>query len=65
VGYSLADLRVFDRTGMRVLALRNAGEQAFVVNPPGDTVLTEGAVVIGVGTPQQVQALERLLGRCE
>jgi voltage-gated potassium channel len=65
VGYTIADLRIFDRTGMRVLALRRAGERGFAVNPPGDLVLEAGTVLIAVGEPMQVQALERIVGRTE
>jgi voltage-gated potassium channel len=65
VGHTLADLRIFDRTGMRVLALRRKGETAFSVNPPGSAELQAGTVLVVVGDPVQVHALERLVGRCE
>lgn len=65
VGYTLADLRIFDRTGMRVLALRRSGERGFEINPSGDTELVAGMVLIVVGEALQVQALERMVGRTE
>ena len=65
VGYSLADLRIFDRTGMRVIALRRKGERRFDVNAAGTVVLEAGMVLIVVGEPPQVQALARIVGRIE
>ncbi len=64
-GYTLADLRVFDRTGVRVLALRRAGERGFEINPSGSTTLEAGMVLVVVGEALQVQALERAVGRTE
>lgn len=65
VGFTLADLRVFERTGMRVLALRRVGRSDFEVNPGGATRLDAGAVLVVVGSPSQVRALARLVGDVE
>ncbi|HTZ44343.1 MAG TPA: potassium channel protein [Jatrophihabitans sp.] len=47
------------RTGVMLLALRSPGG-GFVPNPPAGTVLAPGAVLIGVGTPDELAALRRL-----
>jgi voltage-gated potassium channel len=58
-GQSIADLRIQDRTGAIVIALRKA-DGAFDVTPSSDEVFEEGDVLIGVGTSAEIERLEEL-----
>ena len=55
-GQTLRDAHVRDRTGALVLALRSA-DGAFLTNPPPDTVLQAGQVIIAIGTQDELDAL--------
>ena len=56
VGHSLRDAHLRDRTGALVLAMRDdAG--AFNTNPPPDTIIEPGQVLIAIGTGTQLAAL--------
>jgi voltage-gated potassium channel len=57
-GRSLRDAEVGERTGALVLALRDEQGQ-FVANPPEQTMLDVGHVLIAIGTEQQLAALQR------
>jgi voltage-gated potassium channel len=59
VGATLAAADLRDRTGALVLAVRD-GTGAFASNPPPDTVLHAGDVIIAVGTEVDLQRLEDL-----
>lgn len=61
VGRTLAELTVYESTGMRVLAARADGRVDYVVNPGGEHRLTADMVLVVIGTPEQVHALERLV----
>ena len=55
-GCSLRDAHIRDRTGALVLALRDqAGE--FTTNPPPETVIEPGHILIAIGTSAQLSAL--------
>lgn len=61
-GVSLRDAHLRDRTGAMVLAVRDdAG--AFTTNPVPETPLRAGQVLIAIGTPTQLCALEELITR--
>lgn len=55
---TLQDAEVAERTGTLVLALRDEDGQ-FVANPPAQTPLAAGQVLIAIGTEQQLSALQR------
>jgi voltage-gated potassium channel len=55
-GFSLRDTHIRDRTGALVLALRSA-DGRFRTNPPPDTVIEPGQVLIAIGTTTQLRAL--------
>lgn len=59
-GRSLRDAHVRDETGALVLALRNPTGD-FVTNPPPESVLEAGQVLIAIGTPDQLAALDRMV----
>jgi voltage-gated potassium channel len=58
-GRSLRDARVRDRTGALILALR-AKDGSFLTNPEADTVVDAGSILIAIGTPDQLAALNTL-----
>jgi voltage-gated potassium channel len=58
-GSTLSSARLRDRTGALVLAVRRP-DGTFITNPSADTVIDSGDVLIGVGTAEQLQALQRL-----
>ena len=59
-GVGLGDSDLRSRTGALVLALREP-DGTFLTNPPPDTELRAGQVLIAVGTEQQLQDLARLV----
>jgi voltage-gated potassium channel len=55
-GQSIRDAHLRDRTGALVLALRGEDGQ-FATNPPPDTTIEPGQVLIAIGTPAELDAL--------
>jgi voltage-gated potassium channel len=64
VGRSIRELRIRQVTGAMIIAHRR-GEGSFDTRPDPDLALEPGDVLIGVGTPEEIQALEALLGARE
>jgi voltage-gated potassium channel len=60
-GTSIRDAQVRDRTGALVLALRDE-DGTFTNNPAPETVIRAGQVIIAIGTPDDLDALEQLVG---
>jgi voltage-gated potassium channel len=60
-GSSVRSTRLHEGDGALLLALRHAGGD-FVTNPPGDTAIGPGDVVIAIGTGPQLAALRRAAG---
>ncbi len=60
-GQSLRDAHLRDRTGALVLAMRDA-QGDFRTNPPPDTPIHPGEVLIAIGTAGQLQALRDEVG---
>jgi voltage-gated potassium channel len=60
-GIGLGQSHIRSRTGALVLALRQP-DGTFVTNPPPETALTAGQVLIVVGTAQQLGDLGQLVG---
>ncbi len=58
-GRSIGDLRVREQTGAFIVALRRESG-TFDTRPTPDTVLAEGDVIVGVGTNDEIKALEDL-----
>jgi voltage-gated potassium channel len=59
-GRSIRDAQLRDRTGALVLALREQ-DGTFHTNPPPDTPLREGHVLIAIGTADELVALHDLV----
>jgi voltage-gated potassium channel len=59
-GASIREAHVRDRTGALVLALRDE-DGSFQTNPPPETVIKSGQVMIAIGTPGDLQKLEHLV----
>ena len=55
-GRSLRDAHIRDYTGALILALRDSGGE-FTTNPPPETVLEAGQILIAIGTEVQLKAL--------
>ena len=55
-GVSLRDAHIRDQTGALILAMR-AGDGTFTTNPPPETLLRAGQILIAIGTESQLQAL--------
>jgi voltage-gated potassium channel len=55
-GRSLRDAHIRDSTGALILALRDGGGE-FTTNPPPETVLEAGQILIAIGTEDQLKAL--------
>lgn len=60
-GQSIRDAHLRDRTGALVLALREEDGQ-FNTNPSPDTTIHAGQVLIAIGTPAELDSLERTIG---
>jgi len=61
-GGSVRETREREGTGALLLALRQKDSGEFVTNPPGDTQIREGDVVIAIGTEAQITELRRSAG---
>jgi voltage-gated potassium channel len=59
VGSSIRDAHIRDQTGALVLALRDPSGE-FTTNPPPDTVIEAGHVLIAIGTLVQLAGLSEL-----
>lgn len=60
-GSSIRDAHIRDRTGALVLALRD-GDGVFTTNPPPETVIEPGQILIAIGTLSQLNALTAAAG---
>ena len=58
-GQTIRDLRVRDETGAIIVALRKS-DGTFDTTPAPDAKIEVGDVLIGVGTPSEIRALEEL-----
>ncbi|MEA5593514.1 potassium channel protein [Rivularia sp. UHCC 0363] len=61
VGQTLGEARLRAQTGALVLAIRRANGE-LIGGPTADTKLMSGDVMIGMGTAEQLRALNRILG---
>jgi voltage-gated potassium channel len=61
-GKSLRDAQLRDRTGAMVLAMREGGGR-FNTNPPPETVISAGQILIAIGTSDQLSALQAAVRR--
>jgi trk system potassium uptake protein TrkA len=58
LGKSLVDLRLRNRFGVQVVAIRGALERAVTVNPPPDTVIQEGDALFVLGRDEQLDRMK-------
>ena len=59
-GQSIAGLRLRERTGALLLAVRRSSDGVLEPNPPDDLVVPAGAVLIALGTQAELDALTHL-----
>jgi len=60
VGKTFRESAIRERTGCTVLALREAASQRLTGNPPPETVVGPGDLLVVVGTPEQLRRLRSL-----
>ena len=61
-GVNLAKADLFNRTRLRVLAIRNPGQKKYIIKPPPETVLAPGTILIVSGPAANVTKLVTLAG---
>ena len=61
-GVSLAKAGLFNRTQLRVLAVRKKGQQQYVIKPAPETILDPGTVLIVSGPTTNITKLVTLAG---
>jgi voltage-gated potassium channel len=59
-GQTIRDAHLRDRTGALVLALREQ-DGTFTTNPSPDTAIRAGQILIAIGTPTELEALEKAI----
>jgi voltage-gated potassium channel len=59
-GFSIREAHVRDRTGALVLALRDR-KGTFTTNPPPEAVVNADQIIIAIGTPGDLEKLQRLV----
>jgi voltage-gated potassium channel len=59
-GQNVAAMRISERTGALLLAVRRAPQELLEPNPAGDLVVPAGAVLIALGSPDELDALASL-----
>jgi voltage-gated potassium channel len=57
VGQTLGALRLRERTGALLLAVRRSPEAPLLANPPDDLVVVADALLIALGTPAELDSL--------
>jgi len=62
-GRSIREAHIRDTTGALLLALRHGSE--FLTNPPPETVIQPGQVLIAIGTGEQLASLLRAAGQSD
>ena len=60
-GRTLSDIRLHERAGITVFAVRRAATRTHAFNPPADTVLDAGDVLIACADPGQLRTAQRLV----
>lgn len=61
IGKSLKELRIGERTGMLVIAVRDPGSELFDYNPGGERTLFAGSLLVVIGRSTESQQLAALL----
>jgi voltage-gated potassium channel len=59
-GQKLGDAKVFEKTGLRAVALRSPGDSAFRYSPGDDEVLAAGTIIIVMGERARVERVQAL-----
>ncbi len=60
-GRLLGDFKGADRKGALVVARKDGGANSYDINPPPDTKLRKGDVLVALGTPEELKALSSRL----
>ena len=62
VGRTIQDTDVRGKTGATILALRHGDSGVFDTNPAPSAVIQPGDSMVAIGTPQEIDKLEDMLG---
>lgn len=62
-GKTIRETSLREATGVTILSIRKAGEAAFNPNPPADTLIEDGDVLLVIGTPEQMAVMEEASSR--
>jgi voltage-gated potassium channel len=60
-GSHLKDSKINEELGLLIFAIKKSGESSYTLNPGPNTVLEAEDTVISLGTPEQVQSLEKFI----
>ncbi len=61
IGQTLRDLRIGERSGMLVIAVRDPGSDEFDYNPGGSRVLRAGSLLVVIGHIHQTEVLRKVV----
>jgi voltage-gated potassium channel len=64
-GRTVAELKLEERTGALLVALRRAGQKGFSFNPGKSTAVGEGDALVFIGSPDMARSLEALASGAE
>jgi voltage-gated potassium channel len=60
VGATMGEARVKCVTGTNILAIKKKSDKKMIANPPTDTLIEEGDMLVAIGTREQLRELEGL-----
>ncbi|MEK6557868.1 MAG: NAD-binding protein [Candidatus Margulisiibacteriota bacterium] len=60
IGRTIGEAKIRDKTGLLVISIKNQNEEAFVYNPMPSQIIHENAVLIVIGTVEEVARLKVL-----
>lgn len=59
---TLSDGKIPEKTGLMVIAVKDSRDNTYIYNPPAKYLIKPNDVLITIGTPEQVQKLQSLVG---
>jgi voltage-gated potassium channel len=61
-GKTIEEAKIHQKSGLNVVAIERNGEHEYFYNPPSDTLLNAGDVLITIGNADQMESLRKLVG---
>ena len=62
-GKALAECGIYEKTGLRPIAVSLGGGQDFVYNPDDTVVLAAESIVVVIATAEEMRKLKRMAGQ--